>query len=204
MRVLGTALALASLAAAFGACGGGGGSPTGAGAQPATSAPATTSTSAGRPANAAPVTLGSPADVPRAKGGDNSIQDFGQEASRSDRAAAARVLAAFLAAYPRGDGGTACALLASASKEMLEQTFTQAGKQPGAGSTQCSRILSLLGAGLPAEARRHLSAARVLSLRIEGDRAFAIYVGTDGEAHYAPMTRESGAWKVASIAGSPL
>jgi len=42
------------------------------------------------------------------------------------------------------------------------------------------------------------------SLRIEGDRAFVIYSGPGKTILAMPMANEEGAWKVASLAGTPL
>jgi hypothetical protein len=46
--------------------------------------------------------------------------------------------------------------------------------------------------------------ADVGSLRTEGDRAFVIYQGIGGTILAMPMANEEGAWKVASLAGTPL
>ena len=216
MRHLCTPLAVAALAAGLAACGGGGESSdsTQAGAQPSSSGsgqsrPATTSGTSAEQAAAeakarAKVKLGSPARVPRTKGGDNSIQDFGREASDPERAAAARVLAAYLAAYEHGDGPTACSLLSSDARERLEQALGQAAAKAGRPALGCARILTAFGTHLPSQARRQLTAVRLLSLRVEGDRAFAIYDAADQKAYPVPMAKESGAWRVVALPGSPL
>ena len=46
--------------------------------------------------------------------------------------------------------------------------------------------------------------ANVGSLRVEGDRSFVIYKGVKGTVLAMPMANESGDWKVASLAGTPL
>jgi hypothetical protein len=196
-------------------CGGGGGGTTGAGtathATSAQTAPSTgTSPQASTPAHpkaaqnataGVHVALGSPSDVPRTKGGDNSIQDFGAEASAAERAAAGRVLTAYLRAYASGDAQAACSLLASSATDALERTFAQAGSKAPKG---CAAILQAMTGRVPQAARRQLTLVRILSLRVQGDRAFAIYDAADGKAYAIPMARESGSWRVAGLAGSPL
>ena len=196
MRSLCTPLAVAVLAAGLAACGGGddNSGATQAGTTPTSTKPAGASTSA--PSGAGEKAKG--AGVPRSKSGDNSIQGFGSEASATERAAAARALAAFLAAYAKGDGRSACSLLTASARERLGQSFGQAGA-----GRRCARTVSEFSSALPAQARRQLRRARLLSLRVKGNRAFAIYDAAQGKPYVAPMAKESGAWRVGAL-GSPL
>lgn len=147
-------------------------------------------------------TLGSPADVPRSEGGDNSVQDFGSEASEADRAAAGRTLAAYYDALAKGDTDEACTLLASRTRQSIEQTLKRLPTQGNGGSlpTTCPQILKLTGnAGA---AQLHLS--ELLSLRQQDDNAFLIYRAGDGKVYAMPMTEEDGGWKVAGVAAAAV
>jgi hypothetical protein len=152
---------------------------------------------------AARAELGSPSQVPRSKGGDNSIQDYGQEASTADRAAAAAVLVTYLHAYAGGDAQTACSLLSSSAAQVLGRLTGAAtpSRQRGAA---CSGILRRLSAEMPAPARGQLAGVRLLSLRVGEGRAFAIYTDAGPGASFMPMVKQGADWKVNAIAGSLL
>lgn len=136
------------------------------------------------------------------KGGDNSVQEFGEEADTSEFDAAAVALHDFLDARAQGNWAAACQYMSKATVESFEKLAAQT-KQ--AGATSCGAILEALTnpaakASMEAEAAK----ADVGSLRIEGERAFVIYTGIDGTVLTMPMANEGGNWKVASLAGTPL
>lgn len=149
-------------------------------------------------------TLGSPADVPRSEGGDNSIQDYGLEASTADRAAAGRALAAYYDALAKGDTEQACALLASATREGVQRTLEQLSAQGNSKTpTSCPEILRLTtNAGSRRSPEQRLS--ELLSLRQQDDRAFLIYKAGDGKVYSIAMADEDGDWKVGGVTASPL
>jgi len=201
-------LAIALVAAA--GCGGSSSSSTEAGTSAASAAGTQPTTTAQLPAsdraeaeakvNATKPDLGSPSEVPQAKGGDNSIQGFGAEASPAERLAAARVLSAYLEAYANGDAKTACALLASGVTQLLERGLSTAGGS----AVSCTQAMARLTSNITAAQRDQVARARVLSLRVGGDRAFAIYRGTGNQFLALPMAKEGGAWRVGAVAGTPL
>ena len=138
----------------------------------------------------------------RVKGGDNSVQEFGEEASEGEFEAAAVALHNFLDARADGHWAAACEYLAGDITESLEKLAEQA-KQIEA--TGCPTLLGKLTnpaakQDLKKEARR----ANVGSLRVEGDRSFVIYRGLEGTILALPMKEEDGEWKVAGLAGTPL
>ena len=154
----------------------------------------------------AEVQLGSPSDVPRVQGGDNSIQDYGSETSEADREAAARVLAAYYAALRQGDAETACALLGSGTQEGLEKAFQQLAARAGNknGQDTCAEVLKLTSSNPQAQSSPQLRVTEVLSLRQDGERAFIIYRAGDGQIYAQPMTKEGANWRVAALGGTPL
>jgi hypothetical protein len=198
-------------ALALGGCGGGDDDSSSTAASADTTSPATSPAGTGRPQEAEKSTddasgrsyrLGSPADVPRSEGGDNSIQDFGSEAAQDERAAAARALAAYYRALSTGDTEAACAMLSSGAREGIENTLKQLG---GQGSSQvpstCPQALKLTG-GDGKSPERQLS--ELLSLRQQDDHAFLIYRAGDGKVYAMPMAQEDGEWKVAGVSAGPL
>jgi len=135
-------------------------------------------------------------------GGDNSVQEFGDEADASERDAAAVALHNFLDARADGNWTAACSYMSKSMVESLEELSSQAGQSEG---TSCGAILEKLtnpaaSQSLKAEAAQ----ANVGSLRTEGERAFVIYTGIGDTIIAMPMADEEGAWKVASLAGTPL
>jgi hypothetical protein len=138
----------------------------------------------------------------KVKGGDNSIQEFGEEADESEFEAAAMTLHNFLDARAEGNWAAACDYMSKSATESLEKLASQA-KDPQDAS--CGEVLGKLinpaaKASIAAEAEK----ADVRSLRTEGEQAFVIYTGTRGTILAMPMTNEDGEWKVASLTGTPL
>lgn len=138
----------------------------------------------------------------RQKGGDNSVQEFGEEAGEEEFDAAAVALHNFLDARAEGNWTAACDYMSKAIVESFEKLAAQA-KQIDA--TSCAGILEKLTnpaakKSMKAEAEK----ANVGSLRVEGDRSFVIYTGISGTVLAMPMANEDGDWKVASLAGTPL
>lgn len=133
-----------------------------------------------------------------AKGGDNSIQEFGAEASGSDFAAAATALHGYLDARAAGAWRDACSFLSPGVVASLAQLGG------GSGRASCAEILASVSTGLPPAARREAAVADVGALRSEGDRAFLLFHGAGGADYFIPMTEEGGSWKVAALAASSL
>jgi hypothetical protein len=186
-------LAAASLAG----CGGGGGDST------ATSAahPGATSTKADTFAPSRHHDSGGGSAQFLVRGGDNSVQEFGEEASNAEFRKAAAALHGFLDARAEGDWGAACAHMASDLIESLQQLSASSGKFA---SARCPRLLKELSKSVPASTLAEAAKANVGSLRFESDRGFILYRGVGGTVYAISMEREGGAWKVASLAGTAL
>jgi hypothetical protein len=138
----------------------------------------------------------------RVKGGDNSIQEFGAEAESSELDRAAAALHGFLDARAEGDWAAACSYM---SKSIVESFKQLAARAKPTQDTSCAGILqTLVNPGAKQALKAEAEQADVGSLRIEGERAFVIYTGIGGTAIAMPMAHEGGAWKVASLAGTPL
>lgn len=137
----------------------------------------------------------------RIKGGDNSIQDFGEESGESELEEAAASLHDFLVARAEGDWPTACSHLTKTVAQQLQQLASQSGKLSGAG---CAKVLAALTPPLPAKVQKESTIVDAGSLRNEGERAFLIYRGAEGKVYAIPMGQEAGAWKVGALAATPL
>jgi len=135
----------------------------------------------------------------RVKGGDNSIQDFGDEGSESELEEAAKALHDFYAARAREEWGRACANLSQTVAGQLEQLAERA-KQ---GQTSCPAALDAITPSLGAKVTRETTAVDAGSLRREDDRGFLIYRDGGGTVYAINMADEDG-WRVGALAGVPL
>lgn len=135
------------------------------------------------------------------KGGDNSVQEFGKEASGTEFDQAAAAVHGFFDARVAGDWNAACSYLAADVAKSLQQL---AGRSKELADGGCPETLEAISDGVPASTFKQAAKADIGSLRVEGDQAFVIYVGENRTVFAIPMKDEDGAWKVASLAGSPL
>ncbi|HWP32389.1 MAG TPA: hypothetical protein VNL97_01445 [Solirubrobacterales bacterium] len=158
------------------------------------------STAAGKAVPALKVSGGGSSQV-RTKGGDNSIQDFGEEGDESELREAAEALRAFYVARADEDWSAACSYLASTVARQFEQLASRAPQLKGAG---CAGALQAFTRPLPPSVVRETSRIDAVSLRREGERAFLIYRGGEGTVYATLMQDEGGTWKVAGVAGTPL
>lgn len=138
----------------------------------------------------------------KVKGGDNSVQEFGQEADTAEFDAAAVALHNFLDARAESNWAAACQYMSSSVIESFEKLAAQA---KGVDDTSCGAILEALTNPAAKQSMKEEAAkANVGSLRIEDEQAFVIYTGIDGTIMAMPMVNEDGTWKVGSLAGTPL
>jgi hypothetical protein len=138
----------------------------------------------------------------RVKGGDNSVQEFGEEADASEFDEAAVAVHNFLDARAEGNWAAACEYM---SKQMIESVEKLAAQAKQVEDKSCEGVFEKLidPAAMPAM-KAEAEKANVRSLRIEGEQAFVIYTGTEGTVMAMPMATEGGDWKVASLTGSSL
>lgn len=129
------------------------------------------------------------------KGGDNSIPEYGREASASERARAETALATFMRARARGEWSVVCSLLASGTRAQMQQIGQHAFKAKG-GPFGCARMVKTLGG--PVANRKDLL-AHVVALRVKGKTAFALFRGPRGGKYVSTMHEEGGSWKVSEL-----
>jgi hypothetical protein len=137
----------------------------------------------------------------RSKGGDNSVQEFGEEGSESELEEAAEALHGFYVARAEEDWPAACAYLAKSVVQQLERLASQSSSLKSKG---CAAILHTFTRPLPAAVRRETTVVDAGSLRTEGEQSFLIYRGEGGAVYAMPMKGEEGAWRVGLLAATPL
>lgn len=105
---------------------------------------------------------------------------------------------AFLDARAARNWAAACAYLSAETKHGFAQLAT------GAKPATCPAALAGLSGKVLTATLREAAIADVGSLRSEGEQAFLIYHGAQGVTYAIPVSREGGAWKIASLTGTPL
>jgi hypothetical protein len=135
------------------------------------------------------------------RGGDNSVQEFGEEAGESEFEAAAAALHNFLDARARGNWDATCRYMSKSTVESVEKLAAQ-GK---GGETSCGAVLgNLVNPNARQSMREEAAKADIGSMRTEGDQAFLIYTAVDDTILAMPMVHEGGEWRVGGLAGTPL
>lgn len=137
----------------------------------------------------------------RVAGGDNSIQEFGAEASEAEMQAAGTALHGFLDARAGKKWKTACGYLAAGTTRQLQQLEARATEGRPA---DCPRALAVLSRAISPAGLREAAIADVGSLRAEGSRGFLLYYGAHGATYAIQVVREGGAWRVSGLTGVPL
>ncbi len=137
----------------------------------------------------------------RTKGGDNSIQEFGDESGESELQEAAEVVHDFYVARGKEEWSKACSYLAQSNIEQLEQLGSQSPQFKNGG---CAPILKAFTRPVPASVNREITTVDAGSLRQESEQGFLIYYGAGHTAYAIPLKNEGGTWKVAALSGSAL
>jgi hypothetical protein len=179
-------LAGAACAVTLAACGGGDEKTTGS-----TTAGGTTTSGA-----TAPGSSNTGVEVP---GGNRGIQEFGEEVAGSDLRQAEEAVAALFRAIKSGDWSEVCGRYLS--RQNVEAFKKLAAVSPNVKGESCSAMLDRLNSTgeEPAAPENGVDA-----VRIEGDRGFALYRGTDGKGYAISTKKEDGRWKLNAIRPAPL
>jgi hypothetical protein len=137
----------------------------------------------------------------RSKGGDNSIQEFGDEGDESELREVAEVVHGFYVSRAAEEWDKACSYLATSNIEQLEQLASQS---PDSKDTDCATVLKAFTRSLPASVEREITTVDAGSFRHEGDQGFLIYYGAGHVKYAMPLREQGGAWKVAALSGTTL
>lgn len=137
----------------------------------------------------------------RIKGGDNSIQAWGEESDESQLDAAAEAVHGFYVARANEEWAGACEYVGAPLLQQLQQFATQSGKEAPA----CPELLKMLTRHpLPASVRRESTIVDAGSLRIGKNNSFLIYRGVDRTVFAMPVVEEEGGWKVTLLSPTTL
>jgi hypothetical protein len=137
----------------------------------------------------------------RTPGGDNSIQNYGEEADEGEREAAEAAIVGYLDARARSDWAKSCGYLAAMTREPLEKLAESSSKLKGEG---CGAIVGALSGSMPKSALANPVEEGISSVRSQGQRGFALFHGPNGAKFVISLAREDGEWKVASLVPSEL
>jgi len=133
------------------------------------------------------------------KGGDNSIQEYGEEKSETELREAAEAVHRFFVARAEARWADACSYLSKSLLQQLEQFAAKSEKK------DCAAILNALTANVAPSVWREITTVNAASLRQEGEQAFLIYRGAPDHTVYAmPMKYEGGKWTVGALSGDAL
>jgi hypothetical protein len=137
----------------------------------------------------------------RTKGGDNSIQEYGDEGDESELQEVAEIVHGFYVARAEEKWDTACSYLAKSNIEQLEQLGEQSSQFKNSG---CAPILKAFTRPLPAAVQREITTVDAGSFRSDGEQGFLVYYGAGQTVYAMPLRAEDGTWKVAALSGSAL
>jgi hypothetical protein len=138
----------------------------------------------------------------RSKGGDNSVQEYGEEKGESELQEAAEAVHGFFVARATGEWAKACGYLSKAMAEQLEQLATSSTSLKDKG---CAAFLeAFTSRDLSASVWRETTTVDAGSLRQEGEQAFLIYYGADKAIYAMPLKVEGGQFKVGALSGDAL
>lgn len=137
----------------------------------------------------------------RTKGGDNSIQEFGDESDESELQEAAEVVHSFYVSRAEEEWSKACSYLSKANIEQLVQLASQSPQSKGA---DCATVLKAFTRPLPASVDREITTVDAGSLRREGEQGFLVYYGAGHVKYAMPLRDEGGTWKVTALSGTTL
>lgn len=171
------------------------------GANPQSTKPTRHSPAEPDPPIAAERTPGSKAvapGVPVTKGGDNSIQAFGEEGEESEAEQATKNLSAYLGARAANDWSGACEATSTQFKEELGKLIEQAKAKENVEKPRgCTDILAALFGKAPLSSLREAARIdRVLSFRTDEDGYAYLIFEARGEVKFIAMANDDGAWKV--------
>jgi hypothetical protein len=146
--------------------------------------------------HSAPVGSAAPSREFMKKGSNTKWATFGAVASEEEREAASKVLAANLRARQAGEWEAQCSSL---TKKAMKELTRKAGSGPLLEA--CVKELENIAKPLKASAgaRRDNLHGEIDVLRVEGERAVALFHGQGDTDYGMSMEKEDGEWKVAAV-----
>ncbi|HMJ73817.1 MAG TPA: hypothetical protein VK471_10690 [Solirubrobacterales bacterium] len=133
------------------------------------------------------------------KGGEASIEEFGAEATGSEKEAILSAFEGYLNALAEEDYRTACSYLSATVQGSLSRLTSESPRAMG-----CTAILPKLLAPTVAALASALASGQVTKVRVEGGRAFVVFHAPGAELYQQTMVREGEEWKAVTVASSVL
>jgi hypothetical protein len=157
----------------------------------------------GSQVNAAPLKVSGGGSAQfRVKGGDNSVQNYGDEAGESELQEVAERVHSFYVARVAEEWQRACSYLSAKVIEGFENLASGAPELKGKG---CVGVLNAFTKSVPASLQRQLTSIDAAALRSEGEQGFLLYTGPPGKTVYSmPLQLEDGEWKLGAVSASAL
>jgi len=134
------------------------------------------------------------------KGGDNSIQEYGDEGDDSELNEVAEIVHNFYVARVEQQWDKACTYLSKDNIKQLEQLAARA-KQ---GNVDCGTVLKAFTRTLPPSIEREITTVDARSFRHDSEQGFLIYYGAGKTVYAMPLRTEDGTWKVTALVGTTL
>jgi hypothetical protein len=132
---------------------------------------------------------------------DGGVRYFGHPAGPADFQAIAAVVERYFRAAAAGDGAEGCSLLYSLVAETLVDDY---GQVPSVRGDTCAQVLSKLFRVHHGEAGLDLAKFKPFSIRVEGNRALALYRLAPTNVHRMEARREHGRWTVSLLLDAGL
>jgi hypothetical protein len=127
------------------------------------------------------------------RGGSNSTQIFGREATKSEREQASRVIQAWMKARAAQNWAKDCRYL---SRKYIHRLVPEDAEQVTHGRIKtCPRALAFFGHAASGDYKNNLTGP-IDSLRVEEGRGYAQYHGNDGHDWIIDVEKEDGRWLV--------
>jgi hypothetical protein len=132
--------------------------------------------------------------------GSGALRTFGEEASASERAAAAKTVQEFLRARADGDAARECALMSASART----TLAGFGGGLSEKSQPCPKSVKAITSQIQPKALEQPGPIQVTGMRIDGERGFLLYRDRSGNEFGFAVIREGSAWKAGGLAGYRL
>lgn len=135
----------------------------------------------------------------RTPGGDNSIQNYGEEADGGEIEEVENAVTGYLDARAKAEWEKSCQYLAKVAREPIEQLAEKSSALKG---KDCGAIIGALSAQVPSSALKSPLVEGIASVRFKGERGFALFHGPGGAAYFMPVVHEGGHWMVGALVAS--
>jgi hypothetical protein len=132
---------------------------------------------------------------------DSNVEAYGRGADAASEAAIGAVVTGFFDANAARDGAKACRLLSSTTKRQLGLTLGQSPELKGKG---CSAILTRLFGLQSPQYRAAIKDIKVTGARLQGDRGFVLLEARAIPGDAIPIRREGDVWKLGAVEATAL